>query len=61
MLISTGKIQFSSADEAENQNSDSRFVSRDLDAVGNDQFDDIVVWLSGNILLTWLLQAHVLP
>lgn len=61
VLISTGKIQFSSADEAENQNSDSRFVSRDLDAVGNDQFDDIVVWLSGNILLTRLLQAHVLP
>ena len=61
VLISTGKIQSGSADETENQNSDSRFVSRDLDGVGADQFDDIVVWLSGNILLTRLLQAHVLP
>ncbi len=61
VLISTGKLQSTSADEAENQDSDNRFVSRDIDMVGSDQFDDIVIWLSGNILLTRLLQAHVLP
>ena len=61
VLVSTGKTQSGSVDEAENQNSDNRFVSRDTDAVGTDQFDDIVIWLSGNILLTRLLQAHVLP
>ena len=61
VLISTGRVQNSSNDEIENQDSDSRFVSRDLDVVGDDQFDDIVIWLSGNILFTRLLQAHVLP
>ena len=61
VLVSTGRNQTGSADEAENQNSDNRFVSRDIDAVGADQFDDLVIWLSGNILLTRLLQAQVLP
>ncbi len=61
VLVSTGPAQSSSSDEAENQNSDRRFVSRDVDVVGADQFDDIVLWLSGNVLYTRLLQAHVLP
>ena len=61
VLVSTGGAQSLSDDENENQDSDNRFVSRDLDVVGPDQFDDIVVWLSGNILFARLLQAHVLP
>ncbi len=61
VLVSTGASQSASSDEAENQNSDNRFVSRDIDMVGADQFDDIVLWLSGNILYTRLLQAQVLP
>ena len=61
VVLSTGQVQNLSADENENQDADSRFVSRDLDTVGADQFDDIVIWLSGNILFTRLLQAHVLP
>ena len=61
VLLSTGRLQGLSDDENENQDSDSRFVSRDLDVVGTDQFDDIVIWLSGNILYTRLLQAQVLP
>jgi len=61
VLVSTGGAQSLSDDENENQDSDSRFVSRDLDVVGADQFDDIVIWVSGNILFTRLLQAHVLP
>lgn len=61
VLVSTGLVQSQSGDESENQDADARFVSRDLDVVGNDRFDDIVVWLSGNILFTRLLQAHVLP
>lgn len=61
VLISTGSGGGTSADELENLDSDNRFVSRDLDVVGNDQFDDIVLWLSGNILYTRLLQAQVLP
>ena len=61
VLSSDGAGHSNSADESENQDSDNRFVSRDLDTVGADQFDDIVVWLSGNILYTRLLQAQVLP
>ncbi len=61
VLLSTGRMITGSVDESENQDSDTRFVSRDIDLVGDDQFDDIVIWLSGNVLLTRLLQAHVLP
>ena len=61
VLLSTGRTQSLSDDENENQDADNRFVSRDVDAVGTDQFDDIVIWLSGNILFTRLLQAQVLP
>jgi len=61
ILVSTGASNDSSADETENLDGDDRFVSRDLDTVGLDRFDDIVVWLSGSILYTNLLRAHVLP
>jgi len=61
VLVSTGRKRNQSDDENENQNSDNRFVSRDLDAAGADQFDDVVIWLSSNILFTRLLQAQVLP
>lgn len=61
VLVSTGRKHTQSDDENENQNSDNRFVSRDLDVAGTDQFDDVVIWLSGNILFTRLLQAQVLP
>jgi len=61
VLLSTGRAQSLSDDENENQDSDNRFVSRDLDVAGTDQFDDIVIWLSGNVLYTRLLQAQVLP
>ena len=61
VLVSTGAKNHSSSDELENLDGDKRFVNRDLDQSGNDQFDDIVLWLSGNILYTRLLQARVLP
>ena len=61
VLISTGAKNHGSTDELENLDGDRRFVNRDLDQSGNDQFDDIVLWLSGNILYTRLLQARVLP
>jgi len=40
VLVSTGKTQSGSTDETENQNLDNRFVSRDMDTVGTDQFDN---------------------
>jgi len=61
VLVSTGSAAHASSDELENINADLTFVSRDIDQSGDDQFDDIVIWLSENILYTRLLQAHVLP
>jgi len=61
VLVSSGGVAHASADELENKNQDFTFVSRDRDLSGDDQFDDIVIWLSENILYTRLLQAHVLP
>jgi len=61
VLVSTGGSVNASADELENTNADLTFVSRDMDQSGDDQFDDMVIWLSENILYTRLLQAHVLP
>lgn len=61
VLVSGAGTQNLSADEIENRDEDNRFVSRDLDIAGQDQFDDIVLWVSGNILYTRLLQAQVLP
>ena len=62
VLVSDGaRVADPSADENENIDGDRRFVSRDHDQAGDDQFDDIVVWLSTNILYTRLIQARVLP
>lgn len=64
VLVSTGANGNSvnaGTDERENLDGNERFVSRDIDRVGDDQFDDIVVWLSGNILYSKMIQAGVLP
>lgn len=62
VLVSDGaNAQPRSDDERENSDGDNRFVSRDVDVVGDDQFDDMVVWLSENVLYTHLIQARVLP
>lgn len=61
VIYSVGQVSSGSADESENLDADSRFVSRGVDTVGADQFDDIVVWLSENILYSRLIQAGVLP
>ena len=53
----------SSADEVENTNGDSKFVSRSQTDVGSSagEFDDIVVRLSGNVLFNRLVAAGKLP
>ncbi|OED36802.1 hypothetical protein AB833_25675 [Chromatiales bacterium (ex Bugula neritina AB1)] len=62
VLVSEGAMRSTgSADELENRDSDNRFVSRDFDTSGDDQYDDLVVWLSENILYTELVKAAVLP
>lgn len=62
VLVSTGsKILDRSNDEKENSDGDPRFVSKDIDQVGDGQFDDMVIWLSESVLFAQLIQARVLP
>jgi hypothetical protein len=52
-----------SADENENLNGPSTFVSRTLRATGSaaGEFDDIVIWLSKNTLFNRMVSAGKLP
>ena len=61
VISSSGPFSTGSANELENTDGDSRFVSGAPDSAGTDQFDDIVVWLSENILYSRLIKAGVLP
>lgn len=62
VIVSTGANRYPrSSDESENNDGDTRFVKRDLDQSGDDQFDDLVTWVSENILYSHLIQARVLP
>jgi len=62
VLVSEGaRLTTGTSEELENNDNDNRFVSKDLDLAGDDRFDDIVVWLSENILYSRLIQAAVLP
>ena len=61
IIYSEGPVTTGSVDEHENLDSDHRFVSRAVDDYGDDEFDDVVVWLSENILYSRLIRAGVLP
>ena len=62
LLLSTGpNANPRSDDEQENLDDDVRFVMRDPDQAGSDQFDDLVVWVSENSLYTHLIKAGVMP
>lgn len=66
VLLSTGKNGAAGgggADEAANLNGDAVFVSHDPAPVGaaNGEFDDIVVWLSPNLLFNRMIAAGRLP
>ena len=61
VISSSGPFSTGSANELENTDGDNRFVSGAPDSAGTDQFDDIVVWLSENILYSRLIKAGVLP
>lgn len=52
-----------SVNESENQNGDNNFVSRTITAVGTPagEFDDLVTWLSPNVLFNRMVAAGKLP
>lgn len=50
-----------SVDEARNLNNDIFFVSHEPSSVAGSEFDDIVDWLSANILFNRMVAAGILP
>lgn len=65
VIFSTGKNTASTggtgADEAANLNGDQVFVSHEPAPAGNNEFDDVVLWLSPNILYNRMIAAGQLP
>lgn len=66
ILFSTGKNRANGAagaDEAANLNGDAVFVSHDPTPAGlvNGEFDDLIVWISPNILFNRMITAGRLP
>ena len=47
--------------EIENTNGDDTFVSRDFTAQGGWEFDDVLIWISPNVLKSKLVTANLLP
>ncbi len=67
LVLSTGNHGTSSlaseqsADEQENFNNDDTFVYRDLSMQTGEEFDDLMVWISPNVLKYRMVQAGRLP
>lgn len=40
---------------------DNIFIMKDYDAEGTDAFDDMVIWLSPNLLMRWMVKSGQLP
>lgn len=49
------------ADEIENTNADTKFISHTPTPAGANEFDDLVIWLSPNILYNRMIAAGRLP
>ena len=65
VLYSNAKNDFGvtagSADERENSDNDNCFISRSYSTVAGNEFDDLVSWLSPNILFNRMVAAGRLP
>ena len=62
ILFSTGKNTSTGTDEAANLNGDQVFVSHEpAPADGGNEFDDVMIWLSPNILYNRMIAAGQLP
>ena len=56
-----GRVAPTSNDELENASNDRSFVSHDFSNVTGAEFDDIVVWISANVLMNRMVAASKLP
>jgi prepilin-type N-terminal cleavage/methylation domain-containing protein len=61
VVWSGAKTGYASNDETENTDADRCFVSKDYNTVANQEFDDLINWLSPNILFNRMVSAGSLP
>lgn len=63
VVISHGKngVAASSADELENTDGDSVYVYKDYSSVAGSEYDDLLIWISPNVLGSRMLAAGRLP
>jgi prepilin-type N-terminal cleavage/methylation domain-containing protein len=62
VLVSGGKPDtVAGGDDNENADGDNCFVSRDLSTVPGQEFNDLVIWISPNLLYSRLVEAGKLP
>ena len=62
VLVSGGKPDaVSGSDDTENADGDNCFVDREISTVGGQEFNDLVIWISPNLLYSRLVEAGKLP
>ena len=62
VLVSGGKPDaISGSDDTENADGDNCFVDREISTVGGQEFNDLVIWISPNLLYSRLVEAGKLP
>lgn len=62
VIVSKGKMgNGAGADETENSNGDATFVSRSVNNVAGNEFDDLVTWLPAPLLYSRMVSAGRLP
>ncbi len=61
VVWSGAKTTYASNDENENTDADRCFVSKDYNTVATREFDDLINWLSPNILFNRMVSAGSLP
>ncbi len=61
VIYSTGKDKSNNGRQAENLDTDVIFLQSEFSQQRGSEYDDILVWISENILFTHLIEAGVLP
>lgn len=61
VVLSTGRDLTDAGDQSENLDNDTIFASHSFSQSPDNPYDDIVLWLSDNVLYTRMIEAGVLP